>query len=243
MQHWYERFGYDTDPLTSEPHHGDELVDVEDLTEELFYRIEAGSIIFIEGENGAGKTALLYQAIDRYRGHTKVIYFDSSNLKKTAEIDLLMKNRYGFFGRLFNRIPKDMIVLIDNVQSLSFKNAERVKFYFDQNYIKSLVFTGNNYNSTKLTPSIKDRIGTRIIKTRKISESGALALLRTRLGEDQKLISDNIARKVYRLSNGNPKKFLDLSSQLCKHSLRTAKEVADKHFKAIFGDTRGRTMV
>ena len=243
MQHWHERFGYDDDPLTGESHHGDELVDAEDLIEELFYRIEAGSIIFIEGESGSGKTALLYQAIDRYKGHKRVIYFNCSDLRKTAEIDLLMKKRYGFFGRLFNRIPKDMIVLLDNVQALSFKNAERAKFYFDQNYIKSLVFTGINYNSTKLTPSIKDRIGTRVIKTRKISESGALELLRIRLGEDQKLIPENIARKIYRHSNGNPKKFLDLSSELCRHSLRSAKEVTEKHYSAIFGGTRGRTMV
>lgn len=243
MQYWYERFGYDYDPLSSKPEFGDDLVDADDLIDELIYRIDAGSIIFIEGENGSGKTALLYQMIDKHKGHGRVIYFDCNDLRKNAEIDLLMKNRYGFLGRLLNMVPKNMIVLLDNVQALNFKNAERVKFYFDQNYIKSLIFTGTNYSNSKLTPSIKDRIGTRIIKTRKMSESGAIDLLKIRLGEDQELMPDNIARKIYRLSGGNPKIFLDMCSALCRYSLRAAKQVSDRHFKAVYGDTRGRALV
>ena len=168
---WYENFDFDEDPFSTDPDENhDNLVKMEELIEEMFYRIDSGSMLFIEGPEGFGKTTLLKAAAHKYGGKRNVAYVDCKVVDKKLNITHVLQDRYGFFGRLFNKKPKNMIVLLDNVTELSKINTERLKYYFDQNYIKSIIFTAEKYNKVKFSESLRDRIGKRVVQTPKIDD-------------------------------------------------------------------------
>ena len=101
-----------------------------------------------------------------------------------------------------------MILLLDNVNNLSKKNNERIKYYYDQNYLRSVVFTCIRYSRTRFSDSLKDRIGSRIIKLNPLSEGDAIELIRNRIG-NSKLLTDELIIEIFRRSQKNPKKLLE----------------------------------
>lgn len=233
MKNWYTKYGFRENPFLSDPEFDEELVEYPDAINELTYRIESGSMAFVEGDEGMGKTAVLVQIIKKFEGKGRVIYYDCAEFKKKVEIDMLMKNRYGLFGRLFNVVPTNMIILLDNVDALSRENAERIKYYFDQNNIRSVVFTGKSFKQADLPQSIKDRIGIHVISLQPLSDYGAVELVSKRLGEHNSLISDEATKFIFNKAGRNTKDFLELSARVFaslmpqKHSitLEDAKKV------------------
>ncbi len=214
MKNWFYRYGFENNPFDLAPDKDPELIEYQDIIDDLVYRIESSSMVFIEAAQGMGKTALLVQLIRRFEGHGRVIYYDCFELRKKVEIDELMKNSYGVVGRLFGKIPTGMIVLLDNANSLSRENAERIKFYFDQNYIRSVVFTGTSFKNADLPDSIKDRIGMHVISLRPLSEFGAIELVSARLGEQSLLVSDEAVKFIFSKSNKNTATFLNLCGKV-----------------------------
>ena len=131
---WYETFDFDENPFSIDARENfDKLVDMEEHVEEMNYRINAGSMLVVEGPEGSGKTTLLMMAADKFGGRRKVVYVDCEILDKNLNITHVLQERFGIIGRLFNKKPKNMILLMDNVNYLSKKNTERIKYYFDQN--------------------------------------------------------------------------------------------------------------
>jgi len=93
---------------------------METLLEDVFYRVAAGSMVFVEGKKGSGKSSILWNLIKKYRGKGKVIYFDCAQIEKELNIEKLLVNKYGFIrGRILNKKPRDMILLLDNIEELS----------------------------------------------------------------------------------------------------------------------------
>jgi hypothetical protein len=145
------------DPLKK--YNGEDFLDKTNLIDDLFYHVNAGSIIFIKGKTG--KTFVLYQLIRKFRGSRKVVYLDCKTLKRTLNIENLLFEKYGNIGKLLKIRPKNMIVLLDNIKFLSERNAERIKFLFDHSYIRSVVFTSETSKGIRLTESIMHRMGNR----------------------------------------------------------------------------------
>jgi len=220
---WYEKFDFDEDPFSTDPRENhDKLVGMEEIIEEIFYRINSGSMLVVEGPEGSGKTTLLMVAARKFGGKKKVVYIDCSVLNKKLNITRVLQNRYGFFGRLFNKKPKNMILLMDNVHELSKLNTERLKYYFDQNYIKSIIFTTEKYSKVKFSDSLKDRIGKRVIKIPKLSEYDAVEIIRKRINDDNnELFNENIIKKIFKISKYSPK-------DLLKNCARVAQVAANK---------------
>jgi len=207
---WYEKFDFDENPFSTDPReHHDKLVDMEEIIEEIFYRINSGSMLVIEGNEGSGKTTLLMVAAKRFGGRRKVAYIDCKILNKKLNITRVLRNRFGLWGRLFNKTPKNMIVLMDNIHELSKLNTERLKFYFDQNYIKSIIFTAEKYSKVKFSDSLKDRIGKRVVSIPKLSDYDASEIVRKRIDDDSsELFNDDIIKKIFKLSKSSPKRLL-----------------------------------
>ncbi len=234
MQRWYEKFNFYEDPFLATPG-AFETVGTNGLLDELTYRINSGSMVFLEGGEGSGKTAVLRQLIGRFRGRGKVIYFDCASIAKSLNIERLMKERYGLTGRIFGIIPRDMILLLDGVSHLSKRNSERVKYYFDQNYIKSVVFTGDSYSKAELPESVRHRIGKRIIRMPQFTEEMAVELVRKRIG-DEKLLTNDIIKKIYKHSGSSPKRLLENCSMACRIAFESgAEQVGEEHLR-IFGE-------
>ena len=171
---WFEELGFDDNPFNIDALKTDfNFIGRDKEAKEILYRIASGSMLLIEGKAGIGKTALLKYAIDNFKGEGKVIYVDGNKLNKRLDVSDLLKKK-----------PKGMILLMDNVQYLSKKNNERIKYYYDQDYIKSVVFTTTDYSLVRFTNAIKDRIGKNIIKLKKLKPSYAIKIAGERLNDN-----------------------------------------------------------
>ena len=164
---WFESLGYSYNPFILNPLDFEDelLIGMEEEAKELLYRVKAGSMVFIEGKEGSGKTVLLKHVIDNFKGEGKVVYLDANKVNKTEDIEKILFKK----GK-----KKGMILLLDNVSSLSKHNSEKIKYLFDEDFIKSVVFTGESFGSAVLSESIKQRIGSRIIKVPEMEEDDAV---------------------------------------------------------------------
>lgn len=217
---WYEEYDFDFNPLEVDTLNEEniQLIGREEEEKEIIYRILSSNMVFIEGAKGTGKTALLRHAIENFKGHGKVIYVDAEKVNKAINVEKLLIGANKVRGEILGRKPKNMILLIDNIESLSPRNWERIKYYFDQNYIKSVVFTGKNYQKVKFPGSIKSRIGSRIIKINSISSQEALQLIQERLGDDyEAILTDEEIIQLYKLSRGDIKNFLINNYKLAQY--------------------------
>ena len=217
---WYEKKGYNEDPFsTKKGAFIEKAVNLTEPAEELAYHIDAGNIVLVEGETGTGKTALVSAAMERFRGEGRLIYFDCS--KDKVNLKKLLQNRHGIFGKVLNILPKNMVLLLDNFKELPLQEIERAKYYYDNSYLRSIVFVGNG--TSTLPPNIMERIGNRVIRLKKLTANDAIQLVKNRLGSLE-LLPEKTIRKIYRESGGDAKKFLENCSK--------ALEDADKNLNA-----------
>ncbi|MBI3033871.1 orc1/cdc6 family replication initiation protein [Candidatus Woesearchaeota archaeon] len=229
---WYEEFDYTEDPFTE----SEKLFGLEKVMEELVYRVESGSMVFVEGRPGLGKSAVIKAIISHFAGRGKVIYFDCGQIEKRMNIENLMTGKYGLFGRLFGKKPKNMILLLDNSNFLTKKNCERIKHYFDNNFIKSVVFTGLSYSRAHFSKSLRDRIGGRIIRLKELTPEQAVELVRERASAIE-MLTEDIIRKIYAHSGKNIKKFLSNLSEVCEKAVHDGDgKISDRHLTEVFGD-------
>ena len=181
-------------------------------------------MLFIEGKPGTGKTTLLKFAIDNFKGRGKVIYINCKKMDKELDIEKVLLKKYGFFSRLLNKKPRDMILMLDEVQYLSKKNTEKIKYYYDQNYIKAVVFTSKNFTASKLAPSLKHRIGSRVITMGDLTEEDAIALIKSRIG-NHPILNEEIVKEIYSKSNQNPKDLLQNCAGICKLAVEKGEQI------------------
>ncbi len=228
---WYEKFDLEEDPFLAKG----KVYGIDNVLSELSYRIESGNMVFLEGKSGYGKSAVIAELIKTFGGKGKVIYFDCGQIEKKVNIEDLLKGKYGFFGKLFDVKPKDMILLLDNANFLTKKNCERIKYYFDNNYVKSVVFTGIAYSKAHFSTSLRDRIGGRVTRLKELTPEQAVELVKKR-APDFDAISETLIKKVYRHSGGNVKKFLSDLSAICEKALSgDDEEVSEQQVNDVLG--------
>ena len=225
---WFEKRDFFENPFNTEP--TTELTGFNEMSEGLQYRVASGSMVFLEGSEGSGKTSLLKFLIQKFGGFGKVIYTDL-NKDKDFDIKRLMQKKYGFFGKLVGATPRDMILLLDNVKQISKRNAGLIKYYFDQGYIKSVVFSGEKYKKADIPPGVRERIGNRVLSIKKLTSDEALQLFRSRI--DDKLLSDAFIRKIYKKSSST-KDFLKKCDKLYDYiTSNNIKNVTEKTLEMV----------
>lgn len=231
---WYEEHGYIEDPFsTKKGAFVEQSVNLKEPSDELVYNIEAGNMVLVDGPTGTGKTTLLFSAIEKFEGERKVIYFDCS--KDEVDIKKLMQNKYGIIGRLFNLTPKNMVLMLDNFKVLNKKDLERVKYYYDNNHIRSLVFAGNG---VELPDNIRDRIGNRVIRLKALAVDDAVELVRNRLGSLD-FLPEKIIKKIYAKSKKNAITFLEKCAKICQAATEAGADVVGTRHLSALGDKRG----
>ena len=211
MLEWYEKLDFEENPFVNEDF---ELIGYDDIVDDMFYNVAAGNIMFIEGKEGRGKTALLKQVINKFKGRGKVIYINCKKIEGDINIEKFLVRRYGFWGRLKHKVPRDMVLLIDDIQEMSLKNSERVKYFYDQNYVRSIIFTGTSLKNLELSKSFLERIS-KVVKLRDITEDEAVTNVQTRLNNHE-ILPEEIIKEVFNLSKKNTKEFLQRCEELCK---------------------------
>jgi predicted AAA+ superfamily ATPase len=231
---WYEDLDFDENPFDTNPKRfSDKLVGMEELHDEIVYRINAGSLVFLEGKAGSGKTSILWNVIKRYRGKGRVIYVDCAEIDGKLNIEKLILERYGIFGRMFGNIPRNMILLLDNVSELSSRNMERIKYFFDEGYISSAVFTGLAYSDVKFSKSIKDRVGRRVVSIKELEPYQAVSIARNRLG-NLEMISDELIEAIFMRSGKSIRAMLENLETLFARAVENkAEKITKEDLRAI----------
>jgi Cdc6-like AAA superfamily ATPase len=193
---------------------GSGLIGRKEEKAEVVYRIASGNMLLIEGDKGVGKTALLKYAIDNFKGLGKVVYIDVGTFGKRVNIADLLSGR-----------PKGMILLIDNIEYLSESNNKRIKYFYDQDDIKSVVFATGDSKAISFTPAIRSRIGRNVLKLEALSKGEVLKIGRDRLNEDV-MISDKVLDELYKESK-DLRRFLLNCDLLCNYLDREERDEAE----------------
>lgn len=199
---------------------GSGLIGRHEEKKEVVYRIASGNMLLIEGGEGIGKTALLRYAIDNFKGLGKVVYMDVGTFGKRLDIAKLLKGR-----------PKGMILLMDNIQDLSESNNKKIKYFYDQDYIKAVVFTTNDLKAISFTDAIRSRIGRNVIKMKALGKKDILKIAEDRV-ECDNVISDKVLGELYKKSE-NLKEFLVGCDSLCGYLDREDKDEAESEDVAL----------
>ncbi|MBU0756902.1 MAG: hypothetical protein KKF44_02465 [Nanoarchaeota archaeon] len=223
MEPYYEKLDFDEDPFSTNPKRFlDCLIRLNDVSDEMFYRIESGNMLVIAGNPGSGRTSLLMKAAKKFGGKKKVIYVDSLKVDKNLNISNLLFDRFGLLGRILKKKPKNMILLLDNVNNLTRVNNDRIKYYFDQDYFKSIIFTCEKYSQVKFSDSLKDRIGKRVVNVPDLDEQDAVELIRSRIGNSD-LLTDELIKFLFNQSGCNPKKMLENSAMIAERIAKSSR--------------------
>lgn len=159
----------------------DKLISREQEVNDLLYWVESGSVILIEGPKKSGKTRLAFEVIEKFKGKGKVIYVDLETYNKEIDIGHLIIGNQSFFRKLMNKMPKEMILIVDNSHSLDNDFYRRLQFFFDQNYLKSVILIKKSNTQLYLPESVKSRIGDRIIELNPLSKEESLKIINNRI--------------------------------------------------------------
>lgn len=229
---WYEELDFEENPFVD--NEDTELVGFDGFIEEINYRIIAGDIIFICGKEGTGKTALMKRAISKFKGKGKLIYLNGKKMEEGFNIEGILMKKQGWFGKKY---PKNMILLMDEVQQISRKNNERLKYFYDQNYLKAIVFASKELKSVNFTQSLRERI-TKVIKLREATEDEAVDIVQRRLRDNQ-ILSEELIKTIFKKSKRNTKDFLINCGEVCKIVVKDGrKEATMKDIEDAFNPKR-----
>ncbi len=209
---WYEKLGFSENPFDTKKFF--EIVGHHNLKHDILYFIKSGSLVFLEGKKGSGKTALLKYIMDAWREDGKVIYLNCKNTTKNFNINRFVMNSVGFFGKLLNKKPKGVVLLVDNAEHLTEKNCERIKFLYDHNYIRSAVFVGSHYKDVRFSASMKQRFANRVTSLKELDENDAIKIVRERI-QDHRILSNDLVKEIFLRSQKNPRLFLQNCEKIC----------------------------
>jgi len=227
---WYRKLGYYHNPFNIKPaYFTDELVGYESVLNQLMYNIVSGNMAFLEGPFGSGKTSILQYIKHRFKGEVRIAYISCIQLDENTNIMKLLASGPWYYKLIFGKKPKNITMLVDEAQALSPTNMERIKYLYDNDHIRSVVFAGADFNAVSFTFGIKERIGSNIIKSPLLSPDDAVKLIRKRIGND-KLLSDEIIKEMCILSNRNPRRLLQMCEDACIKAIIEGKNSVTKEY-------------
>ncbi|RME54539.1 ATP-binding protein [Candidatus Woesearchaeota archaeon] len=235
MNVWYKELGFHNNPFSIKPAaFHDNLFGYEDLVARVIKSIEANKFVFIEGNYGEGKTTILKHVLRFFGGHKKVIYFSVNRVENRLQIRRLLNERYGRIGKWLDIRPKDMILLLDEVQDLDPRDVEKILKFKKEGNFRSVVFVSQKYDEKMFNKEVLKDL--KHFKLEKLNENDAVKIVRKRIG-DLEIISDDMIKKVFKLSNNNARMLLKNCEMLCKNAVDYGySKVTDKIVNDFFGE-------
>ena len=236
---WYWELGFNANPLSIKP--GSLSNDViAHPVEKIMNRIEKGSVQFIEAPPGSGKTAVLKRIIERFGGKGKLIYCNCINGESVRPGRLLRNS--GLAGKLFGRMTRDAIFLVDEAQDASEDDLEKLGSMMESSAIKSIVFFGTDSGRLKLPKNLEKSMKGGITELSSLTVAQSTELVRARVG-NLRLLPDHVIRELSVRVSGNPRKLLEYCETLCRKAVESSiKELTISHANTLLKSESGRSV-
>jgi len=231
-QPWYEDFGFKINPFMIKPAaFHDEMIGYEEKVDRLTDELEEGSVWFLGGKYGTGKTTALKRIINTFMGQGKLIYLSLNRSDRSIDFHRLLKRRGNIIQKLLGLRPKDCTLLVDEAQRITSKDCDNIIDLYDSEHLKSIVFVSNKYDKVRFTDELKELIGKNIMHVGEITPDEAVDLARKRIG-DVDFVSNKLIKKIFEKSKNNPRKFLQNLEEVFRlaHS-EGAKKITENHIK------------
>ncbi|MBI5797414.1 hypothetical protein HZA98_00735 [Candidatus Woesearchaeota archaeon] len=233
---WFREVGFHNNPFSIKPAaFHDHVVGFEKVVDEISYGILNKKLVVVEGDYGNGKSSILRRLLNDFGGKKQVIYYSCNRMEARLDVKELLNGRYGFFGRMFDMKPRDMILLLDEAQELNSKDFERLLSYYQEGYIKSIVLIGKGIKKDQIVLGFKTHLSE--VSFGEINEDIALQVIKKRIG-DLPLLPDSVIRKIYQHSQGSVRVLLKNCEEVCKKAVETGrKRVTEDFLKQFFSGT------
>ncbi len=231
---WFRELGFFNNPFSIKPAiYSDQIVGYEEIVDEIAFNVLNKKMFFLEGEYGEGKSTILKRLINDFGGKKQVIYYSCNRMEARLNVKKLLNGRYGFWGKLFDMKPKDMILLLDEAQELGAKDYSKLYSYYQEGYLKSIVFVGKEFKKDEIDDNLKKVA--KDVKLRKLTEAEVVTLVRRRVGS-LPLLTDDVIKTVYNNSDKNVRKMLKNCESLCKHAVNFGEtKISDDMIKEVLG--------
>jgi hypothetical protein len=156
------------------------------------------------------------------KGH-KFIYLDAHDLPKNFNLEEELKKKRSFFDklRLSNYPRKKPVLIIDEFQATdpNLVLEARAKWEDPNNKrIRAIVISQISKHLKNVTPSFKERLGTRIIMLDNLDDDELKGILHTRLSKGKmnyaEKFTDDALSFLVRCSGGNPRRLLEYADEI-----------------------------
>ncbi|MFA5887525.1 MAG: AAA family ATPase [Candidatus Nanoarchaeia archaeon] len=214
---WYKKMGFAENPFSIKPAiYSDSVYGYPNVIAEVAKSIAAGKVVFVRGNYGNGKSTMLKHLLKKFGGQGKLAYFSCNRLEDRLDVKRILNGRYGFFGKVFDLKPKNMILLLDEAQHLAKEDFNAIMHYFDSGNLKSVVFVAKE----PITESMPERLqrAVSVHNLDAVSSSDAVAIVRKRIGH-LGILSDDIIKDVFKKSGFNVRVMLKNCEMLCRYAI------------------------
>lgn len=228
---WYKRVGFYSNPFSIKPAAFHDEVIGQNL-KKVMEKVDEGGFIFVKGDYGTGKTTVLKRIINRYKGKGKLIYISLEFLEE-VKVKQLLRKRANLFQKVFGRLPREAILLVDESQLMKKSISEDIYDFFDKGFVKSVVFVGTRFNKKQFSSEVVKALKGNMISLSVLTSQHAVKIVRKRIGDV--LLLDKIIKEIFSYSK-NPRTFLENCEDVCKYVIDIYASKADsKHVKAVLG--------
>ena len=98
---WYQMLGFYNNPFSIKPAaYHNEILGHNGSVDEVLDKIRAGSVLFLDGEYGNGKTTMLRKMINECGGKKKVVYYSCNRSEDGLDVGRLADGGRGALGRV-----------------------------------------------------------------------------------------------------------------------------------------------
>lgn len=209
---WYKKYGWSENPFSVKPS-ADGLVGLDEKRNKLLNFVHSGTICFLTGPAGVGKSSMLKWVQQNIEGHTP-IYIDAEQLEGVFDLSEYLKQHRTLWETILgHEYPKSVVILLDESHATEDKFKKTLKLYWDHDYIKSIVITQipplKNFSS-----SVRNRIGNRIIRLDKMDMENVHKMIISRT-EDNNPFTKESLELIAKKSEYIPRKILENCEIVC----------------------------
>jgi predicted AAA+ superfamily ATPase len=223
---WYEQLNYIYNPFTIKPgFFNDEVIGYDKEIETIVEWVHQNKVAFLEGDYGQGKTTILKYLINEFKDKQPVIYISRNRSDRAMNYTNLLTGAKGGLGKLFGIKAKNAFLIVDETEKINTNDCQQIMKYLDSGNFSAALFIDKSLKESRISPELKKRIGKNVAQLKSLHEKDAVALVRSRLDGNEKIISDANIKKVFsRLPEKSTRSFLLCMEEVCRSAIENERE-------------------